>query len=95
VGGHVVTAAYSGDGTRAPSSAFVGVVVHAAAASVTSTTVYSYTIGYAGNGNVTSYTDSVNGTWRDITYNALNRHRRACLEWQALSRSCLRRISDS
>jgi RHS repeat-associated protein len=73
-GGHIVTAAYSGDGTHAASSAFITVIVSTAAEGG-SGGGYQYNIGsgYAGNGNITSYTDSVNGAWSNITYDALDR----------------------
>jgi len=37
------------------------------------TAVYSYTVGYDLAGNVTGFTDSVNGTWSSIVYDTLNR----------------------
>jgi RHS repeat-associated protein len=72
VGTHTVTATFSFGGAQS-----VAVTINANSAP---TTVYSYSItqpngvttGYAPNGNVVAYTDSVNGTW-SFGYDDVNR----------------------
>lgn len=70
-GSHTLLASYSGDSNYIQTSNSQAVTMNTG--SLASTQVYSYTItpsggpsGYAANGNLLSYTDSVNGTWNMI-----------------------------
>jgi len=80
LGTHSISANYSGNQnySAASSNNIIQVVTYALQPS--GTIDYSYTItptggpsGYSSNGNLLSYTDSVNGTWSNIAYDGLNR----------------------
>jgi len=79
-GSHTLSASYSGDGHYNPTSQTLGLPVDSG--DLVSGPAYWYTItpsggpsGYAANGNILSYTDSVNGSWSMGTggYDSLNR----------------------
>ena len=77
LGEHLIEAAYLSAG-GVTSSAFANVEVDPNTGPPTG--VYSYYIqtqggqsGYAANGNIVSYTDSINGIWQNITYDSVNR----------------------
>ena len=81
IGTHLITAMYSGDATHAAGGVDASIMIRPIPGSLTPTTIYSYSItqpdgstsGYAANGNVLAYIDSVNGTWSNIGYDSLNR----------------------
>ena len=79
-GSHTVTASYSGDSHYNSTTQTLALPMDSGA--LVSTTAYSYTItptggtsGYAANGNILSYTDTVNGGWtmNSSGYDGLNR----------------------
>ena len=81
-GQHTVAASYTGNSSYNPTTQTVSLQVNSTT-SLPSTTAYSYTIapapgspntsGYAGNGNLLSYMDSVNGAWSNNVYDSMNR----------------------
>jgi RHS repeat-associated protein len=85
VGTHSIIANYNGDSSyNSASSNTVTQVVNSYTSitypSPAAGTIYSYIItptggasGYATNGNLLNFTDSVNGTWNNISYDNLNR----------------------
>ncbi len=77
-GAHNITASYSGDTNYLATSGAI-TVSGLSGSGLPSAVVYSYNIaqpngttGYAANGNIVAYTDSVNGTW-SVGYDDLNR----------------------
>ena len=80
-GQYTVTASYSGSSSYSGTSESLALQVDSTT-TLPSTSVYNYTItptggtsGYAANGNILSYTDSVNGKWSMTSsgYDGLNR----------------------
>lgn len=72
---HNVVIRYQGSGTYAVSTSNpVSFMISSSSTSQPPTSLYSYNITtYQANGNVSAYTDSVNGTWSNIQYDGVNR----------------------
>jgi RHS repeat-associated protein len=81
VGSHTVAFSYPGDGINPAQSGNTTVMVEAAGTTLPNESmVYQFSItkpdgssGFAPNGNVLGYFDSVNGMWSQIQYDGLNR----------------------
>lgn len=83
---HNIVIYYRGNDTYMPSTSNSISVRILPGSDSASNTIYSYCIpgpsnsnctssssGYAANGNIQAYTDSINGAWNNISYDALNR----------------------
>jgi RHS repeat-associated protein len=81
VGSHTVAFSYPGDGINSAESGSTTVTVETAGTTLPNESmVYQYSItkpdgssGFAPNGNVLGYFDSINGMWSQIQYDGLNR----------------------
>jgi hypothetical protein len=81
VGSHTVAFSYPGDGINPAQTGNATVTVEAVGTTLPNESmVYQFSItkpdgssGFAPNGNVIGYFDSVNGTWSQIQYDGLNR----------------------
>jgi len=81
VASHTVSYSYPGDGINPPMSGNATVAVEAPGSTIPNQSmIYQFSItqpdgssGFAPNGNVIGYLDSVNGMWSQIQYDGLNR----------------------
>jgi RHS repeat-associated protein len=72
VGSHVFTVQYLGDSQYAPATS--NPVAFTVTGQTATASLYNFQItGFQPTGNITSYTDSVNGTWSNLGYDHLNR----------------------
>lgn len=71
---HNVVVKFQGNGTFMPSTSNPVSFTITSGAGGPPTPIYSYNISsYAPNGNISAYTDLVNGSWSDIGYDGVNR----------------------